>query len=89
MRIYDIADTTDDETFWPLGFFATKEEAESAVNGGPSVFGNPVDRDECIVIEIRERESGWNPMHTGKTVSRRVWNLNFPEDGDSFWEEVK
>ena len=53
------------------------------------MFGNPVDRDECIVIEIRERESGWNPMHTGKTVSRRVWNLNFPEDGDSFWEEVK
>ena len=86
--IYELVDCTNEETYWPLGLFATRADAIEAIAGGPASFGNPTDRDEAITVEIRERTLGWAPLKVGKAVLRKTWVLVFPDDdSDSHWKE--
>ena len=89
MSIFEIVDVTDEETYWPLGWFATLAEAGEAISCGPADFGNPMDRDESMTVEIRERAAGWAPMQTGIVVMRKQWTREYPEDGEPFWKEAK
>ena len=91
MSIFEIVEASDDETYWPLGVFASLSDAAEAIALGPEDFGNPLDRDDSITIEIRERTFGWNPCETGKVVMKKTWTHDWPEDGegDAIWREVK
>jgi len=85
--IFELVEVTEEETYWPLGVFLTLDDAKLEIGGTPDDFGNPLDRDECCVVEIRERKIGWHPLQVGKTVHRKAWNMEYPEDADSYWKE--
>lgn len=87
--IYEIVDTTGDETYYTMGLYLSLDDAIEDIAGGPDKFGNPYERDESCTLEVRKRQLGWQPMLVGETVAKRSWVMQYPEDADAHWEEVK
>lgn len=80
--VYEMVDTTEDETYFTLGIWDTLDEAIAALDSCKS----PTDLDvlscydEYVCVEIRERKLGW--CSNGKTVYTREWDRVWDEDED-------
>ena len=77
MLIYEIRDTTDDESFYIKGFFATAEEAIEHVSGDDSYqLSDYYDNSDSATLEVYEWELGKWEHETGK----RIFKISFTRD---------
>jgi hypothetical protein len=80
--IYEVVDGTDDERYYTLGVFLTKEEASAVLDSeGPP---NNEDDPDSVTIEVRSRPIGFFP-HAYTTIARRTWERMY-EDNEPDWK---
>ena len=83
--VYELADTTDEEIYFPYGLFATAEDALNSVrHANEPPTDNP---EEHVRFEIRKRVFGkFHCWSTGKTVITIEWVEKWKEDcEESYW----
>lgn len=75
--IYELVDVSDDEMFYPLGWWPDPEQAKQAVeaflerNGIPPA--GPITDGDYITLELRMRAMGWSA--DGSRVWRATWGV--------------
>ena len=86
----EIADVTDDEVYYPCGYFESLEEANAAIDSYFQKHGIPpnfeVTNGFVIKLELRELPIG---LTTSKNVvSRRIWTEEYDSEKDIYyWHE--
>ena len=87
MKLYEAVDATSDEAYYAIGLFVSLDDAVSSImaDGAPWEWCETAmfDGDEAV-IEIRERETGIDPLECGKLVWRRKWVRQYDEEADDF-----
>lgn len=86
-KIYELVDTSDDESYHTLGLFLTYDEAlvcatTESKSGGPQteLF------DDFARLEIRQREigyAGWSKV--GTTLAEVDWTSEWNDEGEHAW----
>ena len=89
MSVFELVDATSEETWYPLGLWATLDEAMRALASckDPDDFGSPCDSEDYFAVEIRERRYGWTDQ--GKTIFTQKWRQKYDETEDEYVWEVE
>jgi hypothetical protein len=89
VKIFELNDITNEETYFPLGVWDSLEEAIFVVNQckTPADFPNDNEIDDYFKIEIRERPIGW--CGSGKKVLQREYLKKYVEDTDEFVWDIR
>lgn len=89
--VFEVVDSSNEETYWTLGIWPTLQEALSAldVENPEDVGCNEADEyDEHRTIEVRERKIGWGG--SGKRVAKVEWKATWDEAADEYkWARVQ
>lgn len=89
--VFEVVDSSNEETYWTLGIWRTLQEALAAldVENPEDVGCNEAEEyDEHRTIEVRERKIGWGG--TGKRVAKVEWKATWDEPADKFkWARVQ
>ncbi len=85
-KIYQVVDMTDDEMYFSMGFFYTKDDAVKAIKEATDKTRPLSDHaDEYEKIEIREQEIGLSDDY--KTVYELERRSEYDEETDEYvWE---
>jgi len=90
-KIYEITDSTSDETFFCLGIFSTQQKALDSIDevikaqGVSRLFEN--DHEEYCEITIKERElDTW--CDGGKEVVKLKWTEEYDKDDELYWKPL-
>ena len=87
MCVYEVCETTDDERYFPLGIFETREMAIFAINEADKYGVRMSDNGgEFESISIFEREFGWTEH--GTCIMTRNREVYCDEDGECYWRNV-
>ncbi len=76
-RIYEVVDATDDERYWPLGVFLSRDAAMSLLDGAEPPFND--DEPESVTVEVRSRLIGFHP-HQREIIASRTWVREYEDD---------
>ena len=89
MKIYEIRDMTDSETYYPQGFFSTKEKAVEKMEEVKNEFHED-DGEDIVTICLFEHELDSNNDGYGKNVLEKVYKNTYKEneEGNDEWEEI-
>lgn len=85
--IFELADVTSEEVWYPLGLWSSLDGAMAALSQckEPADFDSPWEYEDYFCVEIRKRRFGWDGQ--GKTVYRQTWHQRYNEEKDEyFWE---
>lgn len=88
--VYELVDTTDYETYYPVGVFLTMDDAVSAVESKaqPWNLSDQAYDCDCATLEIRERKIGLHgPRY--KTVKKWEWRADYTDESEERFELVK
>ena len=86
----EIADVTDDEVYYPCGYFESLEDANAAIDSYFQERGIPPNFEATdgfvIKLELRELPIGLTTSRT--VVSRRTWTEEYDSEKDIYyWTE--
>ena len=79
--IFEVVDASDDERYYSLGVFLTKDEAMACLNADEP----PCDGEESVTIEVRQRKIGWHP-HDSIQIASRNWTQSYDDESDEKWK---
>lgn len=82
--IYELVNSSDDETYYVLGFWLDKADAIAAASADSPVQLD-MDADGFAAVEVREHPLGLNPSERYRVVFRRKWEQQLNEPADE-WE---
>lgn len=87
MKVYELINATNEEMYFPLGVFSNLEDLLKKLDGHEEP---PCDEDheDCIVLEVKERELDKWEDH-GKTVAKRIWEKVYNEKEDDYQWKIK
>jgi hypothetical protein len=86
--IFELVDTTNEETYFTMGLFQTLEDALAIANNGTSPPPMEIE-DDLVLLEVRERpigKIGWSEL--GEVRAKVRWVRKFSEedeDDDGKW----
>lgn len=87
MKIYEAIDVSDDEMYFPIGWWDSLDNARQAFNHStPDMFdssGSDTLEKESYIIEVKERSIGFSD-NNGKTVGRIEWTCFWNDERDDF-----
>lgn len=88
MSVFEICDTSDDEVYFPLGMFATLDDAKSELDKFDVSKEKVSDRaEEHETITVFERPMGWTEHGKSALVVER--EEYYDEDADEYyWRKV-
>ena len=82
MKIYEVVDATNNETYYPLALYLILDEAISSIeNITPDEWNSDGYIDDYTKIEVRERSLGWR-SEVGDVVFILEWNKVYNEETD-------
>ena len=81
-QIYEVVDSTDEEQYYTLGIFLTKEEALAVLDSEDPPYND--DDPESVTVEVRSRSIGFHP-HAYTTIATRTWERLY-EDNEPEWK---
>ena len=88
MSVYEICDTTDDEMYFPLGIFETREKALAEINKADEVKEKISEHsDDNETITVYKRVFGWTELGTPVVTIKRERYYDEKAD-DYYWRRV-
>lgn len=86
MKIYEIRDITDEESFYIKGFFSDRQTAIDHVKN-PDAYQISDDRDECVRLNVIEHElDKWeHEKGFGVVILEVTFTRTWGEDDDDKW----